>query len=169
MAIYCTTDDIKFQLSAAGAVAAMDDFETGVLSAEGTEWLEQAIEWAASEIEAQAQHQYRLSELSSSNVWLQRANAILAAELICRRRNSPVPESLASAAQQIKSDLIEIRWGRKRIPRQAPSADHTPAVSNFTVEPRKVTNPVRVVKAESTGDDPPDGITRHLAGDPTRY
>lgn len=166
---YCTTDDVEFVISVAGVTACLDDDETGRRSAKASTWLATAIAWSASEINEFAQHQYRTSELLASNAWLSRANAYMAVEILCKRRSNPVPESIAEEVQKIREKLVSVRWGRTRIPDQLPSADHTPAVSNFRVEPRKYTNPVRVVEAESTGDAPPSRITRHTSGNYSPY
>lgn len=166
---YCVTADVEFVLSAAGVTACLDDDETGRRSAQADDWIDRAIEIAADKINQKVTRQYKLTDLSASNTWLRDTNAYLAAKALCMRRGNPAPESISGEVQERESMLEQIRWGRDRIPQQRPSADHTPAVSNLTVEPRKAYAPVRVVKPESTGNDPPDGVRRYTSGDPTRY
>lgn len=162
---YCTAADVYFVLSEAGATACVDDLETGTLSAAGQALITSAIEIAAGDINQAVRHQYKLSDLSGGNYWLKWTNAYFAAAKLAVRRSNPAPESLDAEVKSRKDTLLEIRWGRESIPEQNPSFDFRPTMSNLTVEPGKISNPVRVIVDESTGGAPVDGIRRHVAGD----
>lgn len=166
---YCVASDVEYVLSAAGVTACLDDHEDGQRSVAEDALLTRAIDIAAGKINAKVRYQYKLTDLAAGNDWLRDCNAYLAAKSLAMRRGNPLPESLAQECKDYEATLERIRWGRDKIPDQLPSADHTPAVSNFIVEQRKIDNPVRVVKEESTGDDPADGVKRPAARIPGRF
>lgn len=159
---YCTAAHIEFVLSEFGLTAVLDDDESGVASVAEEERTTTAITWTASTINQAVGIQYKLSDVTS-NTALQMANAILAAELLCQRRNNPIPEVLGRRCERLRDWLTEIRWGRQQLPEQNASFDHLPTVTNFDIIPGSY-NPVSVDIYHSTGDAPVDGVTRPVAG-----
>lgn len=150
---YCSTDNLKSIMGEAGFVAALDDEENGVLSAQAELYATAAIERAAVKINAMVRHQYILADVAS-NDWLKWANAAYAVyELRCRKMN-PAEASVDDNYQEAKDMLVEIRWGRQQLPEQSPSFDYLPTVSNLKVVPKANPGPVRVDLQESTGSAP---------------
>ena len=159
---YCSTDDVKAIIGEAAYNACLDDDQDGVLSGTESGYATSAIERAAVELNSSLRHQYVLSQLAT-NEWCKWANAELAAFYLRSRRNNPVEQSHADAVVQIRTELLEMRWGRQQLPQQSPSFEHIPTVSNFTPEIGKYVNPIRVVREESTGVDPVGGRKRNVA------
>lgn len=162
---YCSRADVEAVLSAAGVVARIDDNETGTASVAEDAYVTAAIETAAAEMNADLERQYILSQLSASNGWLKRTNALLAAEALMGRRGNPVQGLLVDQVQRIREALKLIGMGRMSVPEQLPSANHLPAVSTFVVEPAKAM-PVRVDVPNSVGSTPDSSRKRFPANTP---
>lgn len=168
---YCTQSDIEAIISASGLLACIDDTESGQPSTAATLHVTNAIERAAVKINAAAGRQYSPLADLASNDWCKWANAVLAAYYLQTRRGNPAWASLADQVKEIEELLDEIAWGRRGIPEQAPSFDHLPTVTNFSVEPGRAIAPIRVNQDESTGSDPADGSQRkrYYANQPGVY
>lgn len=166
---YCVAADVEYVLSAAGVTARLDDAEDGQRSVAEEAFLTRAIEIAAGKINQKVRHQYKLTDLAAGNDWLRDCNATLAAKSLAMRRGNPLPESLAQECKDYEAMLDRIRYGREQIPQQSPSFDHTPTVSNYTVEAGKINHPVRVITEESTGDAPHPDVKRPAARIPGWY
>lgn len=165
---YCTRIHVESIISAAGLLALIDDDADGVESAAESLHVTNAIERAAVKLNMNVGRQYVLSELSA-NAWMKWANAILAVQFLCKRRGNPLPESVASDVQEINDLANEVGWGRRSLPEQAPSFDHTATVSNFQPEIGRSYAPIRVDQQESTGQSPVGDRKRNLAGGPLYY
>lgn len=150
---YCEREDIESILGVAGVLALIDDDQDGTEASAETLHATNAIERAAVDMNSALRNQYVLSELAD-NDWCKWCNAYLAAYYLLNRKNSAVPASVADEVVQFREKLAEARWGRFQVPEQAPSFQHTPAVSNFQPEIRKFDNPIRVYEEESTGTKP---------------
>jgi hypothetical protein len=166
--IYCSRSDVEAVLGAAGVVARIDDNETGTASTGEDAYVTSAIETAAAEMNADLERQYILSQLSASNGWLKRSNALLAAEVLMGRRGNPVQGLLVDQVQRIREQLRLIGMGRANVPEQSPSANHLPTVSTFVVEPAKAM-PIRVDTDISVGSNPSDGRKRFPANSSRAY
>jgi hypothetical protein len=158
---YCTRVEIESILSAPGLLALIDDDADGVESPQESAYIGHAIERAAVEINHAADKQYVLTDLAG-NAWMKWANATLAVMFLAKRRNNPLPESIAQDVQQIREQLTEIRWGRDGVPDAAPSFDHSAAVSNLTPQLGHGYAPVRVNVQESTGEQPVGDRKRNI-------
>lgn len=166
--IYCNRAAVESVIGAPGLLAFIDDDGDGVESPTESAYVSDAIERAAVRLNSQVGRQYKLEDVTA-NAWMEWANATLAAALLTKRRNNPVPESLSQDVQEITELANEIAWGRRSLPEQRPSAEHSPTVSNFRPELRKFYGPVRVVAEESTGAAPESGVKRETAGNPGPY
>lgn len=156
--IYCTRADVASISGEAALIANTDDDQTGV---ENSDYITDAINRAAVEMNHALDNQYILSQLSG-NDWCRWVNAYLAAYFLFSRTANPVPPSIEIACERYRDDLEKIRWGRDSIPEQAPSFEHIPTVSNMVPELRK-SPPIRVERESSTGSDPVGNRKRNPA------
>lgn len=161
---YCTRLSVESIISAPGLLALIDDDADGVESPAESQYVTDAIERAAARLNAQVGRQYVISELST-NAWMKWANATLAVMFLCKRKGNPLPESVQQDVKEIEDLAIEISWGRRSLPEQAPSFDHSAAVSNFNVEMAHA-NPIRVNSQESTRAQPVPQVRRNIGSWP---
>ncbi len=165
---YCNRSNIEAIIGVAGVIASCDDDESGDLSIEEEAYITAAIENAAVEINTAVCRQYKLTDVTT-NTWLKRANAYMAASLLFQRRGNPGPEHIMQECQRIRDYLALVGDGRRQLPEQNPSFDHLPTVSTFRPEMSKVNSPIRVVVSESTGPAPEGDRKRPIAGQPGIY
>jgi len=165
---YCTRQAIASIISTPALLSLIDDDADGVESAAEQQFVADAITRAAVKLNSNIGRQYVLSELST-NAWMKWANATLAAALLMKRRGNPLPESIAQDVKEIEELANEIGWGRRSLPEQAPSFDHSAAVTNFRPEIGHSYAPIRVDRQESTGADPVGDRKRNLSGGPILY
>lgn len=164
--IYCVKADIEAILGVAGVLALIDDDQDGEASAAELLHVTAAIERAAVEMNTAIENSdYDYADLTS-NDWCKQCNATLAAYKLSGRKNNTPSATVVEEYQHFKNCLEELRWGRFRIPEQAPSHETKPTVSNFRPEVNKNHSPIRVVTEESTGSSPADGIKREQAYQP---
>lgn len=159
---WCAITDVQAILSTAGATAALDDDETGSLSAGEIVYGTNMIELAAVEMNASLERQYKLADLAS-NGWCKWANAVLAAMFICGRRTNPVPQTLADWSQVVRDALAQIMYGRMPVPEANPSFEDLPTVSVMTPVLGANGNPMRVDTVLSTGTAPVASRKRNVA------
>ena len=162
---YCDQDDVISIMGEPFIIAQCDDDMDGTLSTVEATHITTAIRRAAVEMNSALDAQYILSQLST-NDWCIECNAYLTVWYLYARKGNPPSPSVIEAVQVFREHLSEARWGRFQIPEQAPSFDHTGAVSNFRPELYKIEAPIRVIGEESTRDDPGENIKRHQAGLP---
>lgn len=159
---YCTRLDVESILSAPAVLALIDDDGDGNESPGESQFVTDAIERAAVKLNGQIGRQYKLEDVTD-NDWMKWANAVLAAALLSKRRNNPLPESIHADVQEINELANEIAWGRRSLPEQAPSVEHIPAVTNFRPELGHGYAPVRVSTQESTGASPEGDRKRNIS------
>lgn len=159
---YCVRSDIEAVMGVEGVIACIDDDQDGSESLLEASYVTACIERAAVRINGLVQYQYVLSQLVG-NDYLKQVNVYLAILYLRTRRNNAPDPFIEQMVEQYMRELNEIRWGRFRIPGQLPSFDSRPTVSTFKPELKNTVNPVRVVRAESTGPEPQPGITRNTS------
>lgn len=159
---YCVRDDIEHLMGAAGVVACIDDDEDGIETGDETLHVTWAIERGANLLNSYLIYQYVLSELAG-NDWLKDQNVLLAQYYLRMRRNNTPDQHIVDQVNELKNILLDIRWGRWKVPGQLPSFDTTPSVSSLKVEMGLRVNQVRVVPEESTGDAPEGSATRNTS------
>lgn len=157
---FCTIADVKDLLSDAGVLYRTDDDEGGTVGGSGTESTVQAnaIERAATKMNmALQQTAYDLDDLAD-NEWCKWCNATLAAWELCKRRGSPVPQSILEDVEYYLDTLNQLKTGQlNAIPGTNPTRETTPTVTNYTTEPYKAM-PVRRRSHISTGTNPPGQV-----------
>lgn len=159
---YCTRQDIEAIISAPGLLACIDDDESRDESATESTYVTKAIERAAVRLNSQVSRQYQLSDVTA-NGWMKWANAVMAAAILKRRRDNPLSESLAADVREVEEMANEIAWGRRSLPEQTPSFDHSATVSNFQPRLGVPYAPIRVDQNESTGPSPVGDRKRNLS------
>lgn len=159
---YCERSDIETILSVAGLLACIDDDESGDESPEESQHVVNAIERSAVKLNAQVGRQYILADVAN-NAWMKWANAVLASAMLKRRRDNPLSETLAADVKEVEELANEIAWGRRSLPEQVPSFDHSASLTNFKVEMGHQSSPVRVSVSESTGNAPEPGVKRNIS------
>lgn len=163
---YCDQDDVTSILGAAAVLALIDDDQDGEATAAETQYVTDAIERAAVEMNTAIENSdYDYADLAN-NAWCKWCNAYLAVYNLAGRKNDTPAASVVEQIQAYQRHLEELRWGRFRIPEQSPSHETTPTVTNFRPEVDKINSPIRVVAEESTGTAPPEGIKRETAYQP---
>lgn len=163
---YCTTTELDAIIGTPSRVSWSDDDQDGVLSVTEATYATLAIERAAVEMNAAIeQSDYDFADLAS-NAWCKWCNAYLAVHYLAARKNNTPADSVEMQVAQYRAWLEELRWGRFRIPEQAPSHETRGTVSTFAAELYKETNPIRVIVEESTGSAPVPPIKREVAGIP---
>ena len=160
---YCINSDVEDVMSTHGVTAYIDDDESGSRSGAETAYLTSAVERAAAMwVNPRVLMRYKASDLSG-NGYLKWANAVIGALEVCRRRNNPIPISLASDAERIELQLQQIQRGQLNVPEQAESFEQIPVVTNYDVERWHQATPTRVQIEESTGSSPEGNRKRYLA------
>ncbi len=165
-AIYCARNDVASLIGEPAILACIDDDRDGVESPAESGYIAGAINRGAVEMNQCLNQQFPDLSVLSANDWCKWCNAHLTAWHLFARRGNPPPPSIIDAVQTYRTQLEEIRFGRFRVPEQAPAFDHLPCVSNFTPELRKGKNPIRVVEEESTGLKPVGHRMRNPSGIP---
>lgn len=166
--IYCTRNDVASLIGEAGILACLDDDQDGSLTTGEQRYVTDCINRAAVEMNSALDCQYVLSELSG-NDWCRWCNAYISVwHLQSRRANSP-SGSVVDAVASYRDLLAEIRFGRFKVPEQAPSFDHLPSVSNFTPELGNPQGPIGVDTEKSTTTAPHTSRKRNKAGYPYSY
>lgn len=163
---YCARNDVAALIGEPAILACIDDDRDGVESPTEQGYIAAAINRGAVEMNQSLNQQYPTLSVLSSNDWCKWCNANLASWFLFARRGNPPPPSIVDAVQTYRQQLDEIRFGRFRIPEQAPAYDHLPTVTNFKPELIKANSPIRVDRQESTGLDPVGNRKRNPSGIP---
>jgi phage gp36-like protein len=153
---YCTRTDVESAWTTAALLAAVDDDASGTLSSAEEAVVTLAIERAANRMNAALEMRYSLA-LLAGNTWCRDCNAALAIYLLATRKAAA---SLAVEQQYeaYVTDLEQIIAGRLRVPQALEALQHSPTVTNFTVQPTQAVATVRRVDDISTGDLPAAGV-----------
>lgn len=158
---YCTTDELRRFMSAAGVLAFADHDGDGI---EDEEVVNDAINWACEEINGYAQEKYTPSDLASS-ILLNRWAVVIAARCLCITRGNVVPSTWEEEYDRLTnaSDgmLVRIRRGEYELPGVPKRGPHAPSMSNLTVDRRHIRTKIRVIRETST--DQPGTLPQHLA------
>lgn len=159
---YCVRADVEAIISKHGVDAFVDDDQDGLVSTTEESYVTAAIERAATKINFYLQRRYKQADIVS-NDWLTFANAVMAACNTSTRRGNPDIASLQAECDDYIGWLEDIQNKQADLPNQTPSADFTATVTNYDVERARGTMPVRVVQAESTGEEPDTSRKRKTA------
>lgn len=161
---YCDREDIVSIIGEAGLLACIDDNANGQEDPEETPFIASAISRAAAEMNRSISKQYSPLTGLASNEWCKWCNAYLAIfHLQARRSNAPAA-SVIEAVISNRELLEHIRWGRESVPEGIPTHNHSPAVSNFSVQPNNPDGPIVVNVEQSTGGNPSAGVRRNVGG-----
>ena len=147
---YCVQADIESILSVAMVKRLTDDNEDGALSVTENSYVTDAIDVAATKMNATLEMRYTLSELAA-NDWCKWCNATLAAAVLSKRRANFVPPSIDSDAEEYKEVLKDIKAGKMKVPQASDSFGPLPMVSNMVIDMGNRHNKLRVDTSESTG------------------
>lgn len=118
--VYCTADDIRDVLSAAGVTLSSDDSPPSTLG--------NAIAKAGNRIDLYLARFYEPADLAQSDLVKDWA-ATIAAYVLRTRRGNPAPESLQFALETVLGDLEEIKKGQNDIPGIARRKSYAPGLS----------------------------------------
>ena len=146
---YCTVADLQDVLGAFAYSVSINDTETGLITSDDTEHATNAIERAATAMNAYLAQKYILSELANSD-WCKWVNADWAAMLLMERRNNP-SGPLAQKVIEHKQLLADIRDGAARVPDTVSSTARRPSISNYKVDRSRTDTPTPVDLQASTG------------------
>lgn len=158
---YCDSSDVAFVMSQHAIDASIDDnIDGGVSPTTEAGFVADAIELAADDLNSVLSMRYKLSDLAG-NTWCKWQNARKAAGALLTRRGNPLPASLAAQIQKCEQTLEGIINQTAKIPNQAESFDHSPAVSNYLVKrAARHSTPLIVDLDTSTRKAPESGIKR---------
>ena len=160
---YCTRTDITSLIGAPAVLACIDDNQDGNETSDEQQFVTDAIERAANDMNEAFEHQYDVLANLTTNTWCKWCNAYLAAWYLFARRGNAPPGSLMESVANYKEKLIEIRWGREKIPEKSPDFNTLPTVSNPLIELKNDRGPLTIDRQQSTGSDPVDGIKRNVS------
>lgn len=162
---YCSQSDVQAVLSAACVLSHSDDDGDGVADSGN---MTAMIQHATNEYNRHVRSRYTVAELAPSGTAVDSVRldtAILAAHMLCRRRNNPVPDQLQEwyddvirflkdAGSPTKATIIPGVVG-------ACSKSLAPSTRNYGIDLRHRSAIVRVQKTISA--EPPDRQPEHVA------
>lgn len=148
--IYCVQADVESILGATFVKRRGDDNEDGALSTTELSYVTDAIDRAATTMNATLEMRYTLSELSG-NDWCKWCNAIIAAVFVSERRGNNIPPSTAREYDKYQEDLKGIKSGKMKVPQASDNFGPSPMVSNMLIDMGNHRNQIRVDTSESTG------------------
>lgn len=151
---YCNRTHIASLIGEPAIVACIDDNRNRTEDDSESVYITNAIERAATEMNAKIRYQYDLTTTLQTNAWCIWCNAYLASYHLFSRRANSCPAAIAEKVAEFKQDLEEIRWGRLQIPEKSPDYDYLPTVSNFLPEYTNPIGPIAVDTTLSTGSAP---------------
>lgn len=112
---YCTRTDVESLWNPSQVLSAVDDDANGSLSSAEEQWIDDAIERAAAQLDAVLEVRYDLIDLQA-NRWCRDANAIFAAYFLAARKSETMPVGLAALFGWYRESLREISASRQNVP-----------------------------------------------------
>lgn len=148
---YCVRADVESIMSAVFVERRTDDDEDGFLSEIEISYITDAIERAATVMNATLEMRYSLASLAG-NDWCKWCNATIAAVSVAGRRGNNIPASLAAEYDGYRDSLKLIKNNKLKVPQVGERFGPSPMVSNMKIELGRTSgSPVRVDLARSTG------------------
>jgi len=130
--VFCTVADLQSILGESGVVRRVDDREDRVVSQKENQYVADAIDQAATEINLLLQGRYRLAGLTGHS-WLRWCNAYLAASVLSQRRGNRPCESIEKTVEDYRQRLREMRAGQLDLADVDPQHSIAPRVSTYQV------------------------------------
>lgn len=139
---YCTLNDVKDVLSESGVKLRLDDLPP--TAADGN-----ILDEASATIDEYCLLGYSAANLAVSR-WVKHRCKVIAAVLLCGRRNCPIPSALEKRYDKLIEDLERVRIGKLFVPDIPMSAANVPQLINGRVALHPIPH-FRVQKARSMG------------------